>query len=177
VDQRWSFKARALGLCLRYLLTLRGETRIPSFNRSSSAMRSSPQVGFSAAIRRVRHLSFADTGGLPTSLDFQRQKVAKSGSGGQPIRVPDLRSSRPANQRSERAGEVQNGRQLSSVWPSSLVLEIVTAVFAGTGFRRRLRKKAVNRLTLSKPTLFTTQASFENCRKRRCTSRSFHNHH
>jgi hypothetical protein len=38
---------------VRYLCTVRGETRIPSFSFNSLAMRSSPQVGFSAAIFRI----------------------------------------------------------------------------------------------------------------------------
>jgi glycosyltransferase involved in cell wall biosynthesis len=38
---------------VRYFCTVRGETRIPSFSFNSLAMRSSPQVGFSAAIFRI----------------------------------------------------------------------------------------------------------------------------
>ena len=37
----------------RYLPTVRGDTRSPSLSRSSSAMRASPQMGFSAAILRI----------------------------------------------------------------------------------------------------------------------------
>ena len=37
----------------RYLPTVRGETRMVSFTFSSLAMRSSPHVGFSAAICRI----------------------------------------------------------------------------------------------------------------------------
>src|SRR4051794_18405264 len=36
-------------------------------------MRCSPQVGFSAVKRRIKSLTSAVTGGLPTGLDFQRQ--------------------------------------------------------------------------------------------------------
>src|SRR5215472_600257 len=43
-----------------------------SFN--SLAMRSSPQVGFSAAISRMSRRRFLGTCGLPTGRDFQRQK-------------------------------------------------------------------------------------------------------
>jgi hypothetical protein len=66
------------GGCLTYLPTVRGESRIWSFSSSSSAIRSSPQVGFSAAIRRIKCLSSADTCGLPTGLDFQRQNRRKA---------------------------------------------------------------------------------------------------
>src|ERR1700739_1641371 len=57
-----------------YFLTVRGESRIWSLSQSSSAIRSSPQVRFSAAIRRIKHRTSADTAGRPTGFDFQRQK-------------------------------------------------------------------------------------------------------
>jgi len=57
----------------RYLCTVRGETRIPSFNFSSLAMCSLPQVGFSAAIFRITLGGFLGRAGLPTRLDSQRQ--------------------------------------------------------------------------------------------------------
>jgi hypothetical protein len=41
------------GLMGMYFLTVRGETRIPSFTNSSLAVRSSPQSGFSVAILRI----------------------------------------------------------------------------------------------------------------------------
>ena len=40
----------------RYLRTVRGDTRRPSFSNNSSAMRSSPHEGFSRAILRIRTL-------------------------------------------------------------------------------------------------------------------------
>src|SRR5260370_34265075 len=58
----------------RYFPTVRGETRIPSFIFSSLAMRSSPQMGFSAAIFRIRSRRSPGKRGLPVGLDFQRQK-------------------------------------------------------------------------------------------------------
>jgi hypothetical protein len=42
-------------------------------HRSSLAMCSSPQVGFSAAIFRINSWRFLGSAGLPTGLDFQRQ--------------------------------------------------------------------------------------------------------
>jgi hypothetical protein len=45
---------RGRGGCLLYLAKVRGESRICSFSNSSSAMRCSPQVGFSAAKRRIK---------------------------------------------------------------------------------------------------------------------------
>src|SRR5665213_1427203 len=44
--QRWPELGRGLP-SFRYLLTVRGDTRMPSLRFSSSAIRSSPQVGFS----------------------------------------------------------------------------------------------------------------------------------
>src|SRR3569833_2565282 len=73
VDQSWSLDTRGAGRCLLFLATVRGESRICSFSNSSSAMRWSPQVGFSAAKRRIKFLISAVTRGLPTGLDFQRQ--------------------------------------------------------------------------------------------------------
>ena len=60
--------------CCKYFPTVRGETRIPSFSCNSLAMRSSPQVGFSAAISRIRSRRFLGKRGLPVGFDFQRQK-------------------------------------------------------------------------------------------------------
>ena len=56
-----------------YFLTVRGETRIWSLSQSSSAIRSSPQVRFSEAIRRIKCRTAADIGGRPTGFDFQHQ--------------------------------------------------------------------------------------------------------
>src|SRR5579863_7612279 len=74
VDQRWSLLPRGRGACSMYFLTVRGESRIWSLSQSSSAIRSSPQVGFSAAIRSIKRRTSADIGGRPTGLDLQRQK-------------------------------------------------------------------------------------------------------
>src|SRR4051794_19575307 len=52
-------------------------------------MRCSPQVGFSAAKRRIKALTSAVTGGLPTRLDFQRQK-RRNALRCQPIKVAGL---------------------------------------------------------------------------------------
>src|SRR3954453_12917123 len=49
-------------------------------------MRCSPQVGFSAAKRRIKALTSAVTGGLPTGLDFQRQN-RRNALRCQPIKV------------------------------------------------------------------------------------------
>src|SRR3954454_179146 len=69
LDQRWSLDPRGRGGCLLYLATVRGESRICSFSNSSSAMRCSPQVGFSAAKRRIKFLTSTVTRGLPTVCD------------------------------------------------------------------------------------------------------------
>src|SRR5499427_595852 len=57
----------------KYFSTVRGETRIPSFSFNSLAMRSSPQVTFSAAICRINCRRFFGKQGLPVGFDFQRQ--------------------------------------------------------------------------------------------------------
>src|SRR5215831_13571930 len=57
----------------KYFSTVRGETRIPSFNCNSLAMRSSAHVTFSTAICRINCRRFFDKPGLPVGLDFQRQ--------------------------------------------------------------------------------------------------------
>ena len=103
-----------MGHCLRYLLTVRGEIRIPSFNWSSSAMRSSPQVGFPEAIRRIRHLSFTATGGSSTGLDFQRKKWRKADRC-QPIRVPGLTITNAARQSKRQARRQSTKRSAAFV--------------------------------------------------------------
>jgi len=62
-----------------YLRTVRGETRRPSFNSNSLAMRSSPQVGFSVAMRRISRRSSSGIGGRP-GLDSTRQNRRQSKS-------------------------------------------------------------------------------------------------
>src|SRR5205085_9221698 len=112
-DQRWSFDPRGPGRCLLYLATVRGESRICSFNNSSSAMRCSPQVGFSAAKRRIKSLTPAVTGGLPTGLDFQRQN-RRNALRCQPIKVADLTISKHyASRTNEPVWRIQTCRQES----------------------------------------------------------------
>jgi hypothetical protein len=72
VDQRKSPRGRPFGCRGRYLLTVREETRIPSFRRSSLAIRSSPHKGFSFAIRRIRACILGGIRGRP-GRDFSRQ--------------------------------------------------------------------------------------------------------
>ena len=57
----------------RYFCTLRGETWIPSFSISSLAIRSCPQLGFSADILRINSWRLLGKRGLPVGFDFQRQ--------------------------------------------------------------------------------------------------------
>ena len=66
-----------------YFRTVRGETRTPSFTNNSFAIRSSPQSGFSVAIRRMSCRSSSGIGGRPALL-FQRQKMR------QPSRCPPM---------------------------------------------------------------------------------------
>ena len=67
-----------------YFRTVRGETRIPSFTSNSLAIRSSPQSGFSVAIRRMSRCSSDGIRGRPALL-FQRQRFAS------PVGASELR--------------------------------------------------------------------------------------
>src|SRR5205085_2337195 len=124
--QRWSFDLRGPGRCLLYLATVRGESRICSFSNSSSAMRCSPQVGFSAAKRRIKFLSSAVTRGLPTGLDFQRQN-RRNAFRCQPIKVAGLTISSALRQSNQRA---------------SLENTNLSAGVVGMAFFSRSRKRA-----------------------------------
>jgi hypothetical protein len=57
----------------RYRPTVRGEIASPSFRSSSSAIRSSPQVGFARAIAMISRRRLTGIGGRP-DRDFHRQK-------------------------------------------------------------------------------------------------------
>src|SRR6516164_9467358 len=62
----------------RYLPTVRGETRMVSFSFNSLAIRSSPQVGFSAAISRISLRRSLGIPGLPGSRDFPAPEETES---------------------------------------------------------------------------------------------------
>jgi hypothetical protein len=47
------------------------QSRMLSLRESSSAIPSSPPVGFSVAIPRIKPINSAETGGLPTGFAFQ----------------------------------------------------------------------------------------------------------
>src|SRR5262245_52848207 len=53
--------------------TVRGETRIPSFTKSSEAIRSSPHMRLAAAISAINRRRLAGTCGRPGGLDSHRQ--------------------------------------------------------------------------------------------------------
>jgi hypothetical protein len=74
VARRWSPRGLPAGDFGMYFRTVRGETPIPNLTSHSLAMRSSPQSGFSVAIRRIRARSSSGIGGRP-SLHFHRQKI------------------------------------------------------------------------------------------------------
>src|SRR4051794_11442775 len=65
-------------------------------------MRCCPQVGFSAAKRRIKFLTSAVTGGLPTGLDFQRQNK-RNALRCQPIKVAGFTISNALRQSNQRA--------------------------------------------------------------------------
>src|SRR3954467_7943495 len=89
-------------------------------------MRCSPQVGFSAAKRRIKALTSAVTGGLPTGLDFQRQK-RRNALRCQPIKVAGLTISNALRQSNQRA---------------SLENTNLSAGVVGIAFFSRSRKRA-----------------------------------
>src|SRR5215831_13837991 len=75
LSQRCCGSGVRTGLCLRrYLPTVRGEIPMVSFRFNSLAMRSSPQVGFSAATSGMSLRKSLGMRGLPTGRDFQRQR-------------------------------------------------------------------------------------------------------
>jgi hypothetical protein len=65
------------GLAGMYRLTVRGDTRMPSFTRSSAAIRSSPHLRFAVAIVAISARRSAGIGGRPAGRDFQRQNSRK----------------------------------------------------------------------------------------------------
>src|SRR6478672_12422738 len=73
VSQRCFGSGVRTGPSRKYFSTVRGDTRIPSFSFNSLAMRSSPQVGFSAAISGINCRRCLGKHGLPVGFDFQRQ--------------------------------------------------------------------------------------------------------
>src|ERR1700689_529142 len=74
VVQRWPELPRGLPR-FRYLPMVRGETRMPNFSDSSSAIRSSPHVGFSRTIRDINSRRSFGSGGRPGLCDFHRQNI------------------------------------------------------------------------------------------------------
>lgn len=98
------------------------------------ASRSSPQVGFSAAMRRIKPIRSCETGGLPTGLDFQRQNFRKPARC-QPIKVAGLTITKALRQSNKRAS-FENTRRSAAVvgWLSCHALERGPAVYARTDF-------------------------------------------
>jgi hypothetical protein len=85
-----------------------------SFSQSSSAIRSSPQARFSAAMRRIKRLTSADTRGRPTGLDFQRQNRRKAARC-QPINVAGLTITNALRQSKKRASLDNTNRSAAVV--------------------------------------------------------------
>ena len=72
VFQRW-FETPRVRSMSRYFATVRADTRMPNFTIISSAILSSPQVGFSRSICRISVLMFLGSAGRPEGRDFHRQ--------------------------------------------------------------------------------------------------------
>ena len=167
-------------LCGMYLPTVRGESRTWSFRKSSSAIRSSPQVGFSAVIRRISRLTSAETGGLPTGLDFQRQN-RRNAVRCQAIRVAGFTITKALRQ-SKRRASFENTKRSAAV---------VGAAFFSRSWNKasclrknrfsaakavRLRKAAVQKRRQSETTVCNVSLSFESCWKMLSTWQSSHRH-
>jgi len=152
------------------LLTVRGESRIWSFSNSSSAIRSSPHVGFSAAIRQIKCLISAFTGGRPTSLDFQRQNRRRAARC-QPINVSGLTITKALRQSKKRVS-LENTNRSPAV--------VATAFFSRSRNKASclrnnkfsaasavwLRKAAAHNLRESEMTIWNVTLSFRSCPKR-----------
>ena len=114
VDQRWSLDPRGPDCWYTYLATVRGETRRPSLSSNSSAIRFSPQLGFSAAIWRITSLKLPDNGGLPTGRDFHRQNRRKAFRC-QPIKVTGLTMTKASRQSKKRADVLKVKRSAAEI--------------------------------------------------------------
>jgi hypothetical protein len=91
-----------------------------SESEKRSAIRSSPQVRFSAAIRRIKRLTSADIAGLPTGLDFQRHKW-RSAARCQPIKVAVLTITKALRQPKKRASLDKTNREGSKYSCGALI--------------------------------------------------------
>jgi hypothetical protein len=148
-----------------YFLTVRGESRIWSLSQSSSAIRSSPQVRFSAAIRRIKRLNCADTGGRPTGLDFQRQN-RRNAARCQPIKVAGLTMTKALRQSKKRASLDKTNRSAAVVgaaffsrsWNKASCLR--KNRFSATR-AVRLRKPTAQKVMQSETTICNVTLSFE----------------
>jgi hypothetical protein len=120
------------GACWMYFLAVRGETRICSLSQSSSAIRSSPQVRFSAALRRIKRRTCVDIAGRSTGFDFQRQKRRKAARC-QPINVAGLTITKAPRQSKKRASLDNTNRSAAVVGTDfSRALGITPTAYAGT---------------------------------------------
>ena len=139
---------------------------------------SSPQVRFSAAIRRIKRLTSADTGGRPTGLDFQRQN-RRNAARCQPINVAGLTMTKALRQSKKRASLDKTNRSAA----------VVGAAFFSRSSNRasclrknkfsaasavRPRKPAAQNFTQSQTRICNATLSFESCRKMLSTSQSSH---
>jgi hypothetical protein len=149
-----------------------------SFRNISSAIRSSPQVGFSIAMRRISRLNSTGTGGLPTDLDFQRQ-ILRSADRCQPMRVAGLTITK-ALRHSKRRASLENTKRSAAV--------VALGFFARSRNRAsclrrnrfsaasadRLRKSAPHNLQQSETMICKPMNSFVTCSGRHRTSQSSH---
>jgi hypothetical protein len=143
-------------------------------------MRSSPQVGFSATIRRISRLISPDIGGLPSGRDFQRQKRRKAARC-QPINVAGFTITKALRHSKKRARFERTKRSPGVLlWPSSRVPEIRPAAYVGMDFRRPARsgceEEQCKTQSSQKTTVSKRKITFESCRNTLNTSQWSHSH-
>src|ERR1700751_829924 len=161
-----------------YFLTVRGESRIWSLSQSSSAIRSSPRVRFSAAIRRIKHRTYADIAGRPTGFDFQG-KNRRNAARCQPINVAGLTITNALRQSKKRASLDKTNRSAAVVGTAFFSRSLNKAnCLRKNRFSAaravRLRKPAAQKWTQSDTRICSVTLSFESCRRTLTTWQSSH---
>src|SRR5262249_33575076 len=99
--------------------TVRGETRMVSFNCNSWAIRSSPQVGFSAAISRISLRRSVGIGSLPGAvISSAREDGMPCGANGR-VRL-DVHQGVTAREQAARNYHNQPSGIIGAVWLSPI---------------------------------------------------------
>ena len=118
-----------------YFRTVRGETRMPSFSSNSLAMRSSPQSGFSVAMRRISWRSSSGIGGRP-GRDLKRQNRR------QPARCQRISVSGRTTTRASRQSKSRDSTASDTRVAASTRLGLTPRSWYSASCRRRKRFSA-----------------------------------